>query len=277
MSASEAGEAAVELRRLRQQTGLSLSAAAALAGVDKSTLSRLETGKAAIDANHVALMAEALQLSPVALLRLNRLLGDRQPPATVWWTRYAPVLSAQYEELIYLESKAVGIETASTLVPGLMQAEGYARASIMRSAFVPDPDDGEALLQVRLHRQQIITEGRVTLSATLSEAALWQSFCGRVALQQQLRHLLDLAELDNVRLHIVPFDAQAVPFLGAMTLLRFAPPMAAVAHLEYEAGSQLIKDDRPIKRYGRNLEYNRDAAATEAESRQMIVNRLDNC
>lgn len=267
---------AIELRRLRVGRGLTLDSAGRAAGWDKSKLSRLETGRAPVTAEHVDALASALRLTPVERMRLDRLLGDaRENRADEWWSEYQHVLSLQYEELIYMESRALGVRIASTLVPGLLQAEGYARATITQSAFVPDPDDAEMLLNVRLKRRRVITDGSVDLSVTLSEAALWQSFCGRVALQQQLRHLLEVSDLRNVSLRIVRFDAPARPFFGSITLLTFAPPVPALVYAEYESGARVLKDDRTVRRYERDLEYNQRAAATENESREMIMERLD--
>ncbi|MET7302509.1 helix-turn-helix transcriptional regulator [Embleya sp. NPDC005575] len=265
---------AAELRRLRLEAGRRIEDVASDVGWNKSSVSRLETGVTPVQPRHVAELAGPLRLTPVARMRLERMLGIVREPDQ-WWVRYHEVLSDRYEELIYLESRARSIAVASTLVPGPMQCEGYARATMMRSAFVPDPDDAEMLLEVRLQRRQVITNGSAQMAVTLSEAALWQRFCGPVALQAQLHHLVELSRLDNVSLRIVPFDALIAPSLGPITVLTLPEADSTVAHVEYEGGSQLLKDARSIKRYRRSLEYVRLAAATEEESRQMILKRLD--
>ncbi|MYW02591.1 helix-turn-helix domain-containing protein [Streptomyces sp. SID3343] len=244
------------------------------AGWAESKISRLETGVTPIKPDQLAVIADILRLTPVTRMRLERALGvDREPDR--WWVKYADVLSRDYEELILLESQASALDVVSTLVPGPMQAAGYARATIMNSAFVPDPDDAEMLLNVRLQRAQIITAGTVQLAATLSEAVLSATFCGRVALQAQLQYLLDLCELENVSLRIVPADAVARPILGAVTVLDLLTTDVPVAHVEWDSGSQMIRDQRVVRRHRRNLDYQRSGALTEGESAHLIRTRLD--
>ncbi|WP_439675293.1 helix-turn-helix domain-containing protein [Embleya sp. MST-111070] len=263
-----------ELRRLRKEAGLLMRHVAQRAGWHESTLSRLETGLTPIKPDQVAVLADILELTPVARMRLDQALGVEREPEQ-WWVRYAEVLNKEYEELILLESRACAMGIASTLVPGQMQAEGYARATIMRSSFVPDPDDVEMLLALRMERQRVLTDGEMAVSVTLSAVALWQSFCGRLALQEQLHYLLELTRLENVSLRIVPFDAVVVPFLGAVTLLDLPAPAPPVVQAEWDSGAQIIRDDRSVKRYRRNLEHQRAAALSEDESRQAIVTRLE--
>ncbi|MFE3199077.1 helix-turn-helix domain-containing protein [Embleya sp. NPDC059237] len=265
-----------ELRRLRVERGLTVDAASTRVGWDKSKLSRLETNKTLIGKQHVDALAEALGLTSAMRLRLDRLLGVETGESGIWWGRYQDVLTPQYEELILLESQAASIEVAAMLIPGLMQAPGYAQATLLQSAFVPDPEDAEMLLDVRRRRQQVVTAGAVSLLATLSESVLLNAFCGRVALQRQLQYLLDLGQLPNVTLRIVPYDAPGAAFTGTVTLLDPQPEAGAtVAYVEYEGGSQLLSDSRTIKRYRRNLAYFGQAACSEAESRRMISERLE--
>ncbi|MGC0420607.1 helix-turn-helix domain-containing protein [Embleya sp. AB8] len=255
------------LRELRRERGMTVDAAATQAGWAKSTQSRLETGLMTISWGHVVALTGPLQLTPMMLARLARLIGAESTSGPhAWWTQYESVLSTQYEELIHLESQVVSVVVGSTLVPGLVQAPEYARETIMRSAFVPDPDDAEALLAVRLRRQDVVTIGQAELTVTLSESALWNAFCGRLALRQQLRHLLELGELPNVSLRIVPYTARSLPFLGAITILNPPAPSTAVTYVEYEAGAQLTRNERVVKRYRRDLAFYRDTAASEGAS-----------
>lgn len=53
------------------RSGLSMRQAAAAAGINRMTLSRSLSGKRAFDANDVALIAEALSVSPAALMKAD--------------------------------------------------------------------------------------------------------------------------------------------------------------------------------------------------------------
>ncbi|MGW9209868.1 helix-turn-helix domain-containing protein [Embleya sp. NPDC055664] len=266
-------ELGAELRRLRQAAELRQEDLARAAGWDTSTMSRLETGKATVDSRHLRAIAEVLRLTPVERMRLERLAGGGEYEPAEWWVKYHEVLNPVYEQLIYLESIATAMDVASTLVPGPLQSEDYARATITMSAFVPDPDDVDALLEVRMKRRRVITDGAVRTHATLSEVVLTHAFCGAVALQKQLRYLLELGELANVSLRIVPHAARAVPFLGGVTILE-TPAQEPVALVEYQSSMQFLKDERTVKRYRRDLGFFRSAASSEEDSRRMILERL---
>jgi hypothetical protein len=256
--------------------GLSVEAVAALVpGWNKAKVSRIETGKTPVTATHVDDLAGPLGLTPVSRIRLLRLLGDAQ--GDEWWQPYHSVLREEYEELIYWESLASEMDAGHALFPGWLQEESYARATIMRSAFVPDPDDADMLLSVRLKRQGVIIGRRVKLSVTLAESALTNAFCGRVALRAQLRHVLDLSDLDYLSLRIVPAVAEGTAFLGGVTILDFAVDLGQqpLALIEYQSGTDFLKRERVVKRYRRDLAHFRSAAISEDESRQMIKQRLD--
>ncbi|GCD99900.1 helix-turn-helix domain-containing protein [Embleya hyalina] len=276
MEPRRTGGVAAELRRLRTEKGLSVEAVAALApGWNKAKVSRIETGKTPVTADHVEDLAGPLGLTPVGRIRLLRLLGGAQ--GDEWWQPYHSVLREEYEELIYWESLAVEMDAGHALFPGWLQEESYAQATIMRSAFVPDPDDAEMLLSVRLERQRVIIDRRVKLCVTLAETALTDQFCGRVALKAQLRHVLDLSDLDHLSLRIVPAAAEGTSFLGGVTVMDFPSDLGQqpLALIEYQSGTDFLKRERIVKRYRRDLAHFRSAAVTEDQSRAMIAERLD--
>ncbi|MFI1385454.1 helix-turn-helix domain-containing protein [Embleya sp. NPDC020886] len=268
-------QAGDELRRLRTARQMTLTSVAERAGWDKSKVSRLETGAMLIDRHHVDTFVDVLSLSPADKRRVMGLLGLENGEDAPWWAEYESVLTPEYEDLIFLETYAHTINAASTMVPGLLQAPAYARATLLQSPFVPDPDDAESLLRVRHRRQQVLTSTRLKLTATLSESALASAFCGREALRQQLEHLLLLGEMTNVELRIVSFETPTAAFLGSVTMYELPDTNDAVVHVAYEAGSQLLRDERVVGRYRRDLDYYCGTAQDEIASRAMITRRLE--
>jgi hypothetical protein len=86
-----------------------------------------------------------------------------------------------------------------------------------------------------MKRQQMLTEpGAPELWAVLDEAALRRVPCGRRVMREQLEHLLEITELPNVTLQIVPFDAGPHAAAGGpFTILRFSEPdVPDVVYLE---------------------------------------------
>jgi len=90
------------------------------------------------------------------------------------------------------------------LVPGLLQAEAYAREVI--SAGAHSEIQIEERTRERMARQ-VASLGRrpdpVTLSAVIGEAALRDG--ASEAMKEQLEHLIDVGHRPNVHIRIVPF------------------------------------------------------------------------
>lgn len=89
---------------------------------------------------------------------------------------------------------------APMIVPGLKQTEGYARAVL--SAFPYTPARLEELVSARMERQAVLQRAYVV---SLIGAEVLNRCMGDAAIMaEQCAHLVALAELPNVTVHIVP-------------------------------------------------------------------------
>src|SRR5919109_821980 len=115
-----------ELRRLREDQGLTLQDVADRLAWSRATVSRVETAQTRARPGDVADMLKLYGVhSPQrdALITLAREAGQRG-----WWTAYADVFTGSY---VALEDETSGIRTWDPqLVHGLLQTEEYARAVI---------------------------------------------------------------------------------------------------------------------------------------------------
>jgi hypothetical protein len=145
-----------------------------------------------------------------------------------------------------------------------------------QSAFVPVPDDVDALVMIRRWPHAILTgETPVMYEAILSEALLRMELGGRDLLRGQLTHLLHLGDLDNVELRIVPFAAGAGAIVGEVTVMDFPDQRdPSVVYVEYQAGAVFKGTERDVRRYRRDLAHVRAAALSPTESRKLIADRL---
>ena len=97
----------------------------------------------------------------------------------------------------------------SELVPGLLQTEDYARTLI--HADNPGVDDAEIerRVHVRIARQALLT--RVTAppqsNVVLNESIVRRPIGGRNVMAHQLAQLVEMSELPNVSVRLMPFDA----------------------------------------------------------------------
>jgi transcriptional regulator with XRE-family HTH domain len=215
-----------QLRRLREDRNLTTGQAAEAIRATHSKISRLERGRSAARQRDVA---DLLTLYGVTdeVERERLLTLTRQAAAPGWWQQYNDILPRWFELYIGLEKAASIIRTYEVqFVHGLMQTEDYARAVILIANAHAPAEEIDRRVSIRMKRQQLLTQpGAPELWAVLDEAALRRAPCGRDRMRAQLEHLLQITDLPNVTLQIVPFHVGPHAAAGGpFTILRFSEP-----------------------------------------------------
>jgi transcriptional regulator with XRE-family HTH domain len=215
-----------QLRRLREDRNLTTGQAAEAIRATHSKISRLERGRSAARQRDVA---DLLTLYGVTdeVERERLLTLTRQAAAPGWWQQYNDILPRWFELYIGLEKAASIIRTYEVqFVHGLMQTEDYARAVILIANAHAPAEEIDRRVSIRMKRQQLLTQpGAPELWAVLDEAALRRAPCGRDVMRAQLEHLLQITDLPNVTLQIVPFHVGPHAAAGGpFTILRFSEP-----------------------------------------------------
>ncbi len=165
-----------------------------------------------------------------------------------WWRAYG----VEDRGYIDLETDACSVRELSLVhVPGLLQTEEYARA-VIDSGRQPLPRKTfENFVQVRLIRQQRITDkdGPLELMAVVDEAALWRPIGSAEVMRAQLKHLTKVAQLDTVSLRVLPTRKGAHAGMdGAFTILGFAhPDDRDVLFIAHPAGSVHIDKEGEVR------------------------------
>lgn len=199
-----------ELRSLRHTTGLTSRDAARLLGWHQSKVSRIETGASGVTPGDVTRLLDAYDVDDVHLRSLlEALAGSAGGGGTGWWHAYRGLIPPQYRDFISLESQAGAARTLETsVVPGLLQTAGYARA-VTRSSLDGLPSGQlDSLVEVRLARQGVLYSQRpLQLSVVLDEAVLRRGVGGPQVMREQLDHLAHAAQLPHVQLQLLPFEA----------------------------------------------------------------------
>ncbi|MEU9100533.1 helix-turn-helix transcriptional regulator [Streptomyces sp. NPDC048361] len=197
-----------ELRRLRDRVGLTSGEAAALVGWHQSKVSRIETGRSGVKPADVARLLDAYEVPDPQLRAMLGALADSAESGGVAWARaYSGLLPPQYRDFISLEAQARSARTLETsVVPGLLQTPAYARAMTRAALAELPPAKVDSLVEVRIARQEVLrADPPLVLGAVIDEAVVRRRVGGRAAMREQLRHLLDVAALDHVRLQVIPF------------------------------------------------------------------------
>ncbi|MFP3988955.1 helix-turn-helix transcriptional regulator [Streptomyces sp. E11-3] len=238
-----------ELRKLREQAGLSAGEAAERIDMGRGQLSHIEAGRTSILSDRLRDLCRALGCESVPYI--DALVAMSEASGKGWWSSYKGSVGAAAMNLAELEAGATCLRNHETLfVPGLLQTEGYIRTVFSNPMLdVRDIDEATAF---RLERQAILTaENPPTLHAVIHEAALHMRFGGTSVLRAQLLHLIDMAQLPNVTVQIFPFEADLDAALSG-TFLHVIPSVQELSSvvLDHPAGPLYLADDEHLALYG---------------------------
>ncbi|AGZ43096.1 helix-turn-helix domain-containing protein [Actinoplanes friuliensis] len=239
-----------ELKRCREVAGLTQEIVGRHFEWHAAKVTRIETARVAVTARDVK---DLLTLYGVddeeyreALMALARLSRER-----TWWTDYRDIMRPG--NFVGLEAEATLLRTwEPVLIPGLLQTEAYMRA-LMRTGRASDPPHHiDRRVALRLKRQGRLTAANpLALAAIIDESVVRRIVGGPEVMKDQLRHLIEVAQLPTVTVQILPFDAGEHPFLGgSAALLEFRETTHLdVVYLEGLAGDYYEEQHSEVARY----------------------------
>ena len=119
-------------------------------------------------------------------------------------------LKPRQQELIEWDQKTRLFRAfEATVVPGLLQTAGYARARFAEGIRrLKLPNDINEVVAARVQRQEILYRPDKRFHFVLTEAALRLRLCPPEVMLGQLDRLMSFSQLPNVRLGIIGFDTQ---------------------------------------------------------------------
>jgi transcriptional regulator with XRE-family HTH domain len=259
----------LELRALREASGMTGDEAVKILKWSNSKLSRMELGR---NPPRPADLAKLLDLFGVQEQerRDELTLLLREAKRKGWWQIYSDV---PYSTLIGLEAEAVSALTYQQVVPGLFQTEGYARAIINGTIPTLDSEVVEQRIEARMTRQAVLTkDAALEVRAVLDEAAVRRLVGGPDVMRKQLSRLLELAELPNVIMQVIPFAIGAHPGtdMGPFTILSFEH--AADPGVVYvEANSDPYPDrEGDLQRYNMAFDHLRSSALSVSQTSALL-------
>jgi len=189
-----------------------------------------------------------------------------------WWHPYSTVLTGAY---VGLEAAAHSVRAyEQQVVPGLLQTEEYARAMI-RAARPDIPiDEVEGRVSVRLQRQSLLTQDdRIDLWMVLDEAVVSRPIGGDAVMRAQLERLVQAADLPNVTLQVLPFEAGPHAGMdGTFTILDFPEPGDPdVVFAENATGGLFLEKTEELRKYVFIFDHIRAAALRPEESVALLA------
>lgn len=219
-----------ELSRLRTAAGKTQLQAAQVISATSTKIVKMESGWVPMRDPDIRVLCEFYGATDAkfvsGLLDLARLDRDRRK-AKGWWQQIPTV--GNLAEYVAMEDVATRIRAWQlALIPGLLQSPDYIRALGVGSDSWTHPDEIEEMVTTRTKRQaRLWGDKPLEFHAVIWEAALRQEIGGREVMRSQLNHLVEMAELPNVHVQVLPFRAGAHHGVaGAFNIVSFAEPGA---------------------------------------------------
>jgi len=266
---------AARLRELRENANLTIDEVGDRLECSASKISRIETGHVGVTPRDVRDMLEVYGVEDDERDALVQLAREARKKG--WWHAYNEVFTGAF---VGLESDASFLHThQSLLIPGLLQTEAYTRAVIR--AIRPDIGEADVELRVRgrLNRQKLLTEesNAPEFWAVLDEGAVRRVVGGSEVMREQLKRLIEVANLPHVTLQVVPFTAGAHAGMEAPFMILGFPEQADpdVVYVEYSTSGVYLEQPDDVHRYSLMFDHLRASALKPDDTIELVDRAAD--
>lgn len=259
-----------ELRRRREAARVTIEAVAERLECSASKISRIETGHTSATPRDVRDMLEIYGVVGAEADELVQI--SREARQKGWWHPYSTVLTGAY---VGLEAAASSVRAyEQQVVPGLLQTEEYAKAMIRAARPDITADEVERRVRVRLGRQPLLTQDDpIDLWVVLDEAVVSRPVGGDGVMRAQVERLVAVADLPNVTVQVLPFEAGAHAGMdGTFAILSFPEPGDPdVVFAENATGGLFLEKSEELRKYTFIFDHIRAAALRPEDSGALLA------
>ncbi|HEX5403539.1 MAG TPA: helix-turn-helix transcriptional regulator [Pseudonocardiaceae bacterium] len=211
-----------ELRKVREDAGITQKKVAGDLGWSLSKVIRLETGATAFQTSEVMALVHYYGITDQATV--NDLLQVTRSTASSWWDEYSEYYDQQFLNFLAYEDSAATIRQFQALaIPGLLQTREY--ASSVFSGYAYEPERHKRAIDVRLRRQHLLDrDGGPIMSFILDEAVILRWVGDAEVMRNQLIRLKEINDLgdDSIGIRVVPFTAGVnMSMKGSFTIFEY--------------------------------------------------------
>ncbi|WP_431977552.1 helix-turn-helix domain-containing protein [Micromonospora haikouensis] len=155
-------------------------------------------------------------------------------------------------------------------VPGLLQTERYARATLAGGRFTAE--EVERIVASRMDRLAVLERDQPPqLIAVLDESLLRRPVLDQPGLMaEQLDHLAAQAAREHIQVHVVPADAGMYLGLAGQFIIAELPDGARVAYADNQLRAQIVDTSGDIARLAKTWELVRNEALSRRQSIELI-------
>lgn len=270
-----------ELRKRREQRGITREDAGNRIRASASKISRMELGRVGFKLRDIEDLLKMYGVSDRKTIKeLLEVARESNKPG--WWKEYGDSLHKWFIRYVGFEEAADHIRIyESQFVPGLLQTEEYAREII--SGGVETDMVTEQRIEARLRRQKRVeSDANMRMWVILDEAAVRRPIGvisrGPEIMRRQIEHLIHLSGgHDNITLQIIPFSVGAhAAEAGSFTLLRYSEfELADMVYLEQLHDGELIDRRNVVEAYTKAMTRLSVAAATPDETLELLKEILE--
>ncbi|MEU6095719.1 helix-turn-helix transcriptional regulator [Streptomyces sp. NPDC047079] len=232
----------IELRKAREDAGLTQREATDALEWSLSKLIRLEAGTVSLSVTDLRALLQLYHVTdPQLVAELEEAARGSKGPS--WWAPYNDMVRPQFAQYLGYESAATSIRFYHpSVVSSLLQIEDYTLAQL---APRENGDLARRSAELRATRQERIFDGNngPDVHIVLDEAVVRRVIGGPGVMRRQLEHLKTISRHPRVTLRLLPFTAGAHYSMGAsFTLLGFTDG-DDLLYLEGATGSVANRDD----------------------------------
>jgi transcriptional regulator with XRE-family HTH domain len=252
-----------EMRRYRENAGMTLEGLAGVVHFARSHLSRIELAESIIPTELPA--------------KLDAAFGTDGHFVRLYALAKKEVHPDRYRRLMELETQARIIhEFAGDVVPGLVQTEEYARALFRIFAPRATAEQIEEKVQARLSRQELL---RATpppdLTIVLDEAVVRRAVGGSAVMRAQLEALIEQVQAPRTTIQLLPFAHGEHALLGGSLKLMTLEDKTQAAYEESIATGTLLEDEESVSERRRHYDLIRACALSPRDTATFLRTVLE--
>ncbi|GLZ07288.1 transcriptional regulator [Actinomadura sp. NBRC 104412] len=244
---------AVQLRRHREERKMSGSALGLLLDLDRSSVSRLESGQVKLLEKHARVLDREWDTAGLFRVLVLFAKAGHDPE----WFKAHFEMEVRSSELRIWEL---------AWIPGLFQTEAYTREAVIAGGF----RDVDGHVAVRMKRQEsLLREPPPNLWVMLDEGVIRQPVGNPEVMRDQLARLLELGAQPNISVRIVPQSAGAhVGRDGSFKIMTVDG--SDMVYVQASFGGRLAVDVTDVRSYRANFDRISDRALPVDASAELI-------
>ncbi|MFF8959056.1 helix-turn-helix domain-containing protein [Streptomyces sp. NPDC014894] len=265
-----------ELRKLRENKGLTLQDVTGELGFSFTKLARVEIGEN--DLPRVADLEALMDLYDIDMAREDRetlLQLHRESLSKEPWTPYKAFMPSKMPTYRGLEQDARVMRAFQpSFVYGLLQTEAYTRAlySIAKPVDETNSEFIEQNIRLRMERKELITrsDSPLELRVVLDETAVRRIVGGPEIMREQHAEIGELNRLDHVTIQILPHDVVSYRTESNFVILDFSEALAPVVQVDMPNTISVTDERREVQRNIRRFDAMRESALPPARTAEFL-------